>query len=304
MNAISPRSKLRAVAPKAAEPAKPKVLIFGKPGVGKTWQALDFPAVYYIDCEGGANLAHYTAKLEASGGVYLGIEHGSLDFATVLEQVEALATERHPYRTVVIDSVTKLFQATISFEAERLERENKKNEFGADKKPAVSSMRRLVTKLTRLDMNAILIAHEKTEWGTDEKGNRVEVGATFDAWDKLEYELHLALHVSKRGQSRYAKVRKTRLTGFPDGDQFDWTYDTFADRYGREVIEGEVKPIVLASPEIVAEIERLVGTVKLPEGWTEKALTRAGADKWSELTDEQGEKTLNYLNNLMKGAAA
>ena len=70
MNAITTRSRLKAVAPKAAEPSKPKVLIFGKPGVGKTWQALDFPSVYYIDTEGGADLAHYTDKLERSGGVY------------------------------------------------------------------------------------------------------------------------------------------------------------------------------------------------------------------------------------------
>jgi hypothetical protein len=66
------KSKLKAVAPKAAEPSKPKMLIFGKPGVGKTWTSLDFPNVYYVDTEGGADLAHYTDKLEKSGGVYFG----------------------------------------------------------------------------------------------------------------------------------------------------------------------------------------------------------------------------------------
>jgi hypothetical protein len=92
------RSRLKAVAPKHAEPSKPKVLIFGKSGVGKTWTSLDFPSCYYIDTEGGADLAHYTAKLEVAGGVYLGPDQGSTDFATIIEQVKALATERHPYR--------------------------------------------------------------------------------------------------------------------------------------------------------------------------------------------------------------
>ena len=65
-------SKLRAVDPKAASPSKPKILIFGKPGVGKTWTSLDFPSVYYIDTEGGADLNHYTDKLKKAGGVYFG----------------------------------------------------------------------------------------------------------------------------------------------------------------------------------------------------------------------------------------
>jgi KaiC/GvpD/RAD55 family RecA-like ATPase len=107
-------SKLKAVKPKKAEPKKPKILIYGKPGVGKTWQALDFPSVYYIDTEGGADLAHYTDKLERSGGVYLGPDQGSLDFATVLEQVQALATERHDFRTLVIDSISKLYTLEIT----------------------------------------------------------------------------------------------------------------------------------------------------------------------------------------------
>ena len=41
------KSKLGAIDPKAAEPSRPKITIFGKPGVGKTWGALDFPSVYY-----------------------------------------------------------------------------------------------------------------------------------------------------------------------------------------------------------------------------------------------------------------
>ena len=94
---MTEHSRLKAVTPKAAEPSKPKVLIFGKPGVGKTFGALDFPSVYYIDTEGGADLAHYTDKLEKSGGMYLGPEQGNLSFETVMEQVQALATEQHHY---------------------------------------------------------------------------------------------------------------------------------------------------------------------------------------------------------------
>jgi hypothetical protein len=274
------KSRLKAVPPKAAEPSKPKVLVFGKPGVGKTWQALDFPSVYYIDTEGGADLAHYTDKLERSGGVYLGPDQGSLDFATILDQVQALATEKHQFRTLVIDSISKLFAMEIAREAERL---GDKDAFGASKKPAVSMMRRLVSWLTRLDMNVVLIAHERDVWGKDDKGNQSVVGVTFDCWDKLEYELHLAINVQKRGPSRIARITKSRLQGFPDGDTFPWTYDTFADRYGRDVIEKASAPMELASAEQVAELMRLLDVVKMADGWLVKCLERANVERLEDM---------------------
>ncbi len=288
MNAIS-KPKLRAVAPKAAEPSKPKVLIFGKPGVGKTWFALDFPGVYYIDTEGGADLAHYTDKLEKAGGVYLGPTQGSLDFGVVLEQVHALATERHEFRTLVIDSITKLFTLEITREGERL---GDKNAFGADKKPAVAYMRRLVSWLVRLDMNVILIAHEKPLWGIDAKGERAEIGVTFDCWDKLEYELHLALNVQKRGASRIARVTKSRLTGFPDADTFELSYDGFASRYGRDVIEKESAPVTVASADQVAELARLLEAVKMPDGWLAKCLERANVERAEDMDADKIEKLI------------
>jgi hypothetical protein len=148
------KTKLLAKAPKAAEPSKPKILIYGASGVGKTWTSLDFPNCYYIDTEDGANLTHYTDKLEKSGGVYMGQADGSLDFQTVIDQVKALATEDHEYKTLIIDSITKLYNTVIANEAERL---GDKDAFGASKKPAIGLMRQLVNWLYRLDMNVILL---------------------------------------------------------------------------------------------------------------------------------------------------
>jgi hypothetical protein len=285
-------SKLKAVDPKAAEPSKPKILIYGKPGVGKTWTSLDFPSVYYIDTEGGADLGHYTDKLKQSGGVYFGPEQGSLDFETVIEQIQGLATEKHGYKTVVIDSVSKLFNVAIAQEAERL---GDKNAFGADKKPAIAYMRRLVSWLTRLDMNVILIAHEKTEWGIGANGDRVEIGGTFDCWDKLEYELHLCLNIIKAGPNRNAKVRKSRLTGFPDAAVFKWSYPDFADRYGKDVIEKGSVQIILATAHQQAELKKLMEVVKLPDGQEAKWLKAANAETWPEVDSDKVDKIINYI---------
>lgn len=296
MNAISkpppPRSKLKAVPPKAAEPSKPKILIFGKPGVGKTWGALDFPSVYYIDTEGGANLPHYTDKLERAGGVYLGPDQGSLSFDTLIEQITALATEKHNFRTVVVDSITKLYMSEIARENERL---GDKNGFGADKRPAIAYMRRLVALLTRLDMNVILIAHEKDVWGKDEKGQSTVTGQSFDAWDKLEYELHLCLNIKKAGNSRIATIRKSRLTSFPDASSFPWSYQEFSERYGKDVIEKEAKPIEIASPEQVSEVHRLLTIVKMPDEWESKALTKANVSSWDEMDADKIDAVIDML---------
>lgn len=288
-------SKLKAVDPKTAKPSKPKVLIFGKPGTGKTWTSLDFPNVYYIDTEGGADMEHYTEKLKKSGGAYLGVEQGSLSFETILDQVKALATEKHNFKTLVIDSITKVFNTEIAEEAERL---GDKDAFGASKKPAVSYMRKLVSWLTRLDMNVIIIAHEKDLYGIDEKKQRNVIGVTFDAWDKLEYELHLCLNIFKIAGQHKAKVTKSRLTGFKDAEVFEWSYDTFAERYGREVLEGIVEQVVLATPEQLDELKALFSVVKLPDDFEEKAFKKAQVDGWDEMDSEKVQLTINYIKKL------
>lgn len=285
-------TKLKAVAPKATEPSKPKILIYGKPGVGKTFTSLDFPACYYVDTEGGAKQSHYTDKLAASGGVYFGPEQGSIDFDTVIEQVQALATEKHTYKTLVIDSISKMFNTAISVEAERL---GDKNAFGADKKPAVARMRRLVNWLSRIDMNVILISHEKSEWGMDGKGQRVEVGSTFDCWDKLEYELDLCLNITKSGPQRVARVRKSRLQSLPDAHSFPWSYADFAKLYGEDVIKKESVQIKLATDEQINEINKLLSVVKLPDGHVDKWLSSAQVDSWSEMSTERIGKAIEHI---------
>jgi hypothetical protein len=294
------RSKLLAVTPEAVEPKKPKILIFGPPGVGKTWTSLDFPSVYYIDTEGGADLAHYREKLKNAGGMYFGPDQGSLDFDTVIGQIEALATEQHHYKTVVIDSITKLFSTAISDEQARL---GDNDAFGASKKKPIGQMKRLIRWLNRADMNAIVIAHQKDVWGKNDKGQQEVVGQSFDGWDKLEYELHLILRISKIGSGenakRFANIGKSRLTGFPEGSKMDWSYAEFATRYGKDVIEKEAAPIVLASPEEVAEITHLLTVVKLDAGIVEKWFTKAGVESFEEMSSETIQACITHLKGKL-----
>ena len=290
------KSRLLAVKPETVEPKRPKVLVFGAPGAGKTWTSLEFPSVYYCDHEGGADLNHYREKLRKSGGMYFGPDQGSLDFDTVIGQVQALATEHHQYRTIVFDSITKLWNTALSDEQERL---GDKDTFGAYKKQPIRQIASLVRWVNRLDMNAIFIAHQKDLWGLNEKKQREAVGVTFDAWEKLEYELHLVLNVFKTGATRRARIGKSRLTGFPEGEVFEWSYPAFAERWGKDVIEKEAAIITLATPEQVAEVERLLGIVKMPEGWTEKCLTKAGVESFAEMDTAIIDKVITSLREKL-----
>lgn len=292
---------LRAKKPEEVKQGKAKGLIYARSGVGKTWFSLSFPKPYYIDTEGGADGVEYQKRLKAAGGAYMGPEEGALDLKTIVDEIKTLATEKHDYRTLVIDSITKVYQTCISNEAERL---GDKDAFGASKKPAINLMRRLVNWCMKLDMNVWFVAHETTEWGIDPRtGQRSEIGKMPDTWEKLIYELDLGITAVRIG-SQYpatAIVKKSRLSGFPEGDSFPLEYASFAERYGKDYIESDVVQLALASEDQVKEIERLVDVLKVPAEESEKVLTRAGADEWKDLNNDQAEKTLVWLNNKIKG---
>jgi hypothetical protein len=264
---------LRAINPTDAKPSRPKIAIFGASGDGKTYGAIGFPNVYLIDCEGGSNLPHYTQRLRDSGGAYLGPAEGANDFPTVLEEIVSLSTNKHGYKTLVIDSYSKLFNTQVDATAEKMAKAgfDMSKTFGAEKKEAISYTRRMIRLLDRLDMNCVWVCHQKTLW-KDGK----EVGVTYDGWDKLIYELHLMLHVTKQGSSRKARVIKTRFTGFPDAEVFDWNYAAFAERYGKDIMEADAQAIELASADLKAQYQALLKVVRVED----KVL-----EKWADIED-------------------
>jgi hypothetical protein len=292
------RSKLLAVPPESIQPKRPKFLIYGPPGVGKSWVAADYPSCYYIDTEGGADMDQYQAKLRASGGVYLGPGEGSLDFDVVIDQMKALAEENHPYRTVVIDSISKLWNVALTDEQEAL---GDKDAFGAYKKLPTRKFASLLKWVNRLDLNVIFIAHQKEIWGLNDKKQREVIGYGADAQDKLEYDLHLVLRIAKIGPSRYAYIGKSRLPSFPEGERFNWSYADFADRYGKDVIEKEAVPLDLATPEQLTELNRLLSFVKMPDDWEAKVFKVAGIEAWEEIDATKIAAIIDMLKKRING---
>lgn len=258
---------------------KPKFMIYGDSGVGKTLFSLEFPKPYLIDTEGGAVREQYTQKLKSVGGAYFGKEEGSQDFKAVINEVRELCTTKHEYKTLIIDSFTYLYM----LEAAEAEAKGG-SDFGRDKKAANIPTRQLISQLEKCDLNVILICHSKQSWERRGK-DIINTGTTFDGYEKLEYILDLAIEIQKGGKTFY--IKKSRITGFPQGDSFPLSYDKFADVYGRAVIEKEATPIVLATPEQVSRLENLVEGLKVGEDVIEKWLTKCNVDNFSEMSNEQ-----------------
>ena len=274
------------------KPTKPKFMISGESGVGKTMFALEFPKPYLIDSEGGATRQQYQEKLKKTGGAYFGKEEGSQDFRAVIEEVKQLCTTKHEYKTLIIDSFTYLYMLEAS-EAEA----KGGSDFGRDKKMANIPTRQLISVLEKCDLNIILVCHSKTKWERRGK-DIIDTGSTFDGYDKLEYILDLWIEILKGGKT--FQVKKSRVQSLIQGDSYPLTYDKFAELYGKETVERASVPVTLANFAQLTQLSQLIEALNIPEEHQEKVLKSFNADKWDELTEDECQKVITSLQKKIK----
>jgi hypothetical protein len=268
---------LKAVKPEVVVTPKPKFLLSGRSGVGKTMFSLGFPAPYYMDVEGGAVRQQYRKKLVDVGGVYFGKDQGSDDFGAVLDEIKSLATTKHQYKTLIIDSFSHLYLRAASIAEEKIG-----NEFGRDKKEANRPTRQLMRWIGEVDMTVLLVCHSKEKW--ERRGRDIiNTGSTFDGYDKLEFDMDLWLEAQKLGNVRSLIVRKSRIESFPEGKEFPLDYQEFATIYGKETIEKDSKPVEMATPELASKLRGLLDVVKVEPEVVAKWLEKAGADKFEDM---------------------
>ena len=270
---------LKAKKPEAVAVSKPKFLISGESGVGKTFFALSFPKPYIIDVECGATRPQYQEKLKKVGGVYFGKEEGSQDFASVIDEVKALVTTKHEYKTLIIDSFSYLYMLEAAIAELEIG-----NDFGRDKKEAQKPTKQLIRWLEKLDMTVIFICHSKGKWAR--KGKKVyQDGTTFDGWDKMEYILDLWIEILKGGKT--FMIRKSRIESLPQDTSMPLSYDAFADVYGRDIIEKESKPADLATTDQLMQITTLIEALNTDQEQINKWFKKVDVDSWEEMTKTQ-----------------
>lgn len=268
-----------------------KALFYGGAGVGKTIASISFPKVYLIDTERGAENSQYTDILQKAGGVVF----QTSDFEELMQEVRSLLTEKHEYKTLVIDPLTTLYNDLLDKSAIK-----NGTEFGRHYSEANKQIKHLLNLLLRLDMNVIITAHQKHEYGQ----NMSIVGSTYDCYKKLDYLFDLVFEIQKRGKERIGLIKKSRIEAFPDTEQFPFSYDEIATRYGREILERDAVAEVLATPEQILEVYRLLDLFKIPTETYQKWLDKVNAESFEEMSEDNIKKIIIRLQAKVKGETA
>jgi len=278
---------LRAKKPEAVT-KRLKLFMFGPAGVGKTTAAIQFPNSYIIDAERGAE--NYDKLITESGSAVF----QTSDIYEVIQEVKSLLTEKHDFRTLVIDPITPLYNDLLEKCELRVG-----TDFGRHYGEANKVMKRLANLILALDMNVVITAHAKKEYGD----NLRVLGQTFDGWRQLDYWFDLVVELGKKGKKRFAKVVKTRVESFPDEDIFEWSYDAVKKRYDVGMLEKQAQAVALASAQQVHQIKELLNIVRLPEGTVDKWFAKAGVDVWEDMPAETIAKCIDYVRNRLPNTA-
>lgn len=280
---------LRGKKPDAIE-KRLKALFYGCAGAGKTYASIQFPCPYLIDTERGAENGQYIELLKKQNGAIF----QTTDYEELLAEVKALLTEKHPYKTLIIDPLTTVFNDMVDKAAESLITKVNPDgtAFGAHYGKANKQMKKLLNLLLRLDMNVIITSHSKTKYGE----NLTALGETFDCYKKLDYLFDLVIEITKNDQERLAFVRKSRIASLEENSQFVFSYQHLAELYGKDIIEKESKNEELATGEQINELKRLIDVHKVSKEIIDKWLIKAQATVFEEMETTKIQACIDYLD--------
>jgi len=264
-----------------------KALFFGEAGAGKTTAAIQFPRPYLIDTERGAEHDQYTHMLEDQEGAIF----QSQDFDEILKEVKALLTEKHEFKTLIIDPVTVVYNSLIESAEKKVG-----NEFGRHYGEANKQMKHLLNLIMRLDMNVIFTAHAKNEYG----GKMEVIGQVADGYKKLPYLFDLMVEIKKEGKKRMGYVRKSRIKGLEEYERFEFSYDEVAKRYGREILEKDAAPQALATEEQVNAIKKLFEILKVDGEYIKKGLDKSESASLEEMPKEKIQAWIDQLKKRIE----
>ena len=289
-------AKLKAENPKA-KAKRLKMFVFGVAGVGKTVAALQFPNSYIIDLEKGTDF--YAETINNANSVVF----QSNDPSDIRGQIEGLLTEKHKYRTLILDPMTILYQSIQDVWTRRFENDAKARgktdvaemqDFGMRYWGKVKSEYKAIQRIImRLDMNVIVTSHQKDVYGNGMQ----KIGVSYDSMKGDDYFFDYIFRLEcDKSEKRFAvRVKERAEIGqnkFPE--TFEWSYDNFRKYYGDDMLEREAEVVALATTEHVNELNALVENVRIPQADVEKWLSKAGVDSFSEMDDDQVVKCVNY----------
>jgi len=302
MKTKSPFSK-----PEPTEAPRRKILLWGPTGTGKTRTALGFPKPAVIDLERGTSF--YASEFD-----FEVLPPASPD--DIMRAVKWLRDNRHDFKTLVIDPISVYWAAlqrkwSDIFLARLSNRPGFKHEFfelGPREWSTIKSeFAELVSVLMQLDMNVVVVAHDKVTY--DATGSFMKaVGSGPDTEKNMDRMFDVVIRcervdtpqdpskprVAAKFVGHTIKDRSNRLP-----ESFPLSAETIADALGRDDLERAAVPRVVASPETVSMIHQCVETLDLSDDKVRSGLERYGVKTFDDLKPKEALEVLCRLRNLV-----
>lgn len=265
---------------------KVKLFIYGPPGSGKTTFSLQFPKVAMIDMERGSELYGDSFNFDL-------LPATTAD--EVMDAINWLLTNKHDYRTVVLDPITVYWAALQQKWSDIFMERNKKSkgykfEFydfqPRDWMTIKAELKLLIRRLIALDMNVIVTAHQKPKYADGELMK--VIGDTFDGEKSLPYLFDTVLQLERKGDKFMARPEKDRTGSLPV-TPFEISYKYFAELFGEEFLESEAVPVTFITDKQKEEIETWIITFQMPQDRVKKRLADYNAESLDELTTENAQ---------------
>ena len=122
------------------------------------------------------------------------------------------------------------------------------------------------------------------------------LGQTFDCYKKLDYLFDLVFEITKKGKSREALVKKTRIESFAECERFPFSYDEIANRYGRDILEKNSQ-LLLATAKQIQEAISLVTALEIKQEVINKWFKKGEASNWDEMTQPVMDSIISFLKS-------
>ena len=275
-----------------------KLFLYGPAGVGKTTASLQFPNSYVIDMEKGTD--YYSESMNKSGSAVL----QTVSAEDIKNEIRSLLTEKHEYRTLIIDPITQLYNSlqdkwTRIFEKHSKSDASEIQDFGmrywGRVKAEYKSIQRM---LLSLDMNVIITSHQKDVYGAGMQ----KVGVGPDSMKGDSYVFDMVFRLDNINGKRIAFTEKERAeigkNKFPES--FEWSYANFTKFYGQDIIERVAAPVVMATKEQVAEVTHLLDVVKLDDTVISDWFTKADVETWDEMQGDKIQKCIDFIKKKIQ----
>jgi energy-coupling factor transporter ATP-binding protein EcfA2 len=294
MTAVAERPKKKAEKP----PEKQKraiVLLTGESGTGKSFfiACLKHALIYDIDIGGG--LAEYDERIERN-------QSERIPASSYLEILDDLK-QRHRKGdlkdriTVAIDHVSALQQ-----EANLRHNPTGESDYGRANARATSEWRAIREFCKSQDFNLVCVAHVKPKFE-----NNVQSGTQPDGAKNIEGDMGIVLQL-RRANSYPSNALVMKWRRDPEDSRgkvpqsFPLTLESFCKIEGSGALDRTREPIQLATDEQLAQMEKMLNVVKVPEGDVAKWFKKAGVESFSEMPSETIGKCIAFCQDLLKTA--